>query len=189
MRYGIISAQQLVDADGNNPLNHANLKAGYDHSQVNHAPEGAESNPDLISQAEAEAGISTTERMFNALRVKQAITSLAGGGPTLAFPKTVVFTGNSPTSFTDLNLSSVVGVNSAIVIIKIKCDWGNYIIFRTNGETDTFSVNGEGVSKARIFTANETNYLLAITDSSGKVEWKTGAVQSTILTVEASLKI
>lgn len=36
-----------------------------------------EQNPDLISQAEAEAGTETTERTFSALRVKQSITANA----------------------------------------------------------------------------------------------------------------
>lgn len=38
---------------------------------------GAEVNPDVISQAEAEAGTATTERIFTAERVKQAIAALA----------------------------------------------------------------------------------------------------------------
>ncbi len=42
------------------------------------APVGA--NPDLISQAEAEAGTATTERTFSALRIAQAIAALGGGG-------------------------------------------------------------------------------------------------------------
>lgn len=36
---------------------------------------GAEVNPDLIGQAESEAGVATTERIFSALRVAQAITA------------------------------------------------------------------------------------------------------------------
>jgi hypothetical protein len=38
--------------------------------------DGAEVNPALISQAAAEAGTATTERMFSALRLKQAIDAL-----------------------------------------------------------------------------------------------------------------
>lgn len=41
---------------------------------------GAEVNPDLISQAEAEAGSATTARIFSALRVAQAIAALETGG-------------------------------------------------------------------------------------------------------------
>jgi len=42
--------------------------------------DGAEANPDLISQAEAEAGTATTERLWTAERVAQAIEALAVGG-------------------------------------------------------------------------------------------------------------
>ena len=38
---------------------------------------GAEVNPALISQAEVEAGVGTTERTFNALRIAQAVTALS----------------------------------------------------------------------------------------------------------------
>ena len=41
--------------------------------------QGAEVNPNLISQAEAEAGTATTERIWSALRVAQAIAALAAG--------------------------------------------------------------------------------------------------------------
>ena len=41
---------------------------------------GAEVNPDVVSQAEAEAGVATTERIWTAQRVAQAIAALGGGG-------------------------------------------------------------------------------------------------------------
>jgi hypothetical protein len=41
---------------------------------------GAEVNPDVVSQAEAEAGVATTERIWTAERVKQAIDALAPTG-------------------------------------------------------------------------------------------------------------
>jgi len=40
---------------------------------------GAEANPDVVSQAEAEAGIATTERIWTAERVAQAIAALSNG--------------------------------------------------------------------------------------------------------------
>lgn len=39
-----------------------------------------EANPDVVSQAEAEAGTATTERIWTAQRVAQAIAALASGG-------------------------------------------------------------------------------------------------------------
>lgn len=47
---------------------------------------GAEVNPALIAQAEAEAGTATTERTWSALRVKQAITALSGAGGDVVGP-------------------------------------------------------------------------------------------------------
>lgn len=41
---------------------------------------GAEVNPAVVSQAEAEAGTATTERIWTAQRVAQAIAALGGGG-------------------------------------------------------------------------------------------------------------
>ncbi len=41
--------------------------------------DGAEVNPDVVSQAEAEAGTATTERIWTAQRVKQAIDALVEG--------------------------------------------------------------------------------------------------------------
>jgi len=42
--------------------------------------DGAEVNPDVVSQAEAEAGTATTERIWTAQRVSQAIAALSSGG-------------------------------------------------------------------------------------------------------------
>ena len=39
-----------------------------------------EANPDVVGQAEAEAGVATTERIWTAERVKQAIVALGGSG-------------------------------------------------------------------------------------------------------------
>lgn len=58
---------------------------------------GAEVNPALISQSEAEAGTATTERIFSALRVAQAIAALGGGsftaGDRIFFQQTTPSTG------------------------------------------------------------------------------------------------
>ena len=52
---------------------------------------GAEVNPDVVSQAEAEAGTATTERIWTAQRVAQAIAALetGGGGSSRSLVETV----------------------------------------------------------------------------------------------------
>lgn len=53
-----------------------------DHSKLDGIATGAEVNPDVVSQVEAEAGTATTERIWTAQRVAQAIAALASGsGP------------------------------------------------------------------------------------------------------------
>ena len=44
---------------------------------------GAEVNPAVVSQADAEAGVATDERIWTAERVKQAIAALAAGAPAI----------------------------------------------------------------------------------------------------------
>jgi hypothetical protein len=54
--------------------------AAGDKTKLDGIATGAEVNPDVVPQAEAEAGVATTERIWTAERVKQAIDALAGGG-------------------------------------------------------------------------------------------------------------
>lgn len=64
---------------------------------------GAEVNPDVVPQAEAEAGVATTERIWTAERVGQAIAALGTGGG-----------GGSSTVYdTDANLAADDDVHSA----------------------------------------------------------------------------
>jgi hypothetical protein len=51
-----------------------------DETKLSGIAAGAEVNPDVVSQVEAEAGIATTERIWTAERVKQAIVALGGSG-------------------------------------------------------------------------------------------------------------
>lgn len=56
---------------------------------------GAEVNPDVVPQAEAEAGTATTERTWTAQRVAQAIAALATGAVTSVFGRTGAVTAQS----------------------------------------------------------------------------------------------
>ena len=51
-----------------------------DHTKLDGIATGAEVNPSVVSQAEAEAGTATTERIWTAQRVAQAIAALETGG-------------------------------------------------------------------------------------------------------------
>jgi len=109
------------------------------------------------------------------------------------FGETQVFNGTSPTSYTDLNLSSVIGSGQAMVYLKIRCNSTstNYA-FRTNGETvavgyPNISWFGGGASAVTINT-NYIGYVLVMTDSSGIVEWYGNNGVSTTVYVEAYMR-
>lgn len=68
---------------------------------------GAEVNPDLISQAEVEAGSATTERIFSALRVKQAIIALETGAHPVVDSTSLVEDGADPTKEMRIDVGAV----------------------------------------------------------------------------------
>jgi hypothetical protein len=114
----------------------------------------------------------------------------AGGGASLTVSETEVFSGTSPTSWTDLDLSGTIGSNAALVLLKF-CypDAGNYTFaVRKNGDTDEFYTvyanAARGVALAEsyqgIFFA-----LLVATDSSGVIEWKTESAKTFTIDVIA----
>ena len=83
-----------------------------------------------------------------------------------------VFSGNPPTTWTDLDLSSVVGKNYALVYLKVTQDQSNIptYYFRQNGETSNF---GSGFPSVTVNSASPA-YTIIPTDSNGVVEWKVG---------------
>jgi len=105
------------------------------------------------------------------------------------FSTTQVFSGTAPTSYTDLDLSAVVGAKQRVVILKITTSASSTQgSFRTNGdttdygaltETTAFHAGGFG-----IVGANEGAIAVVITDTAGVVEWKAGA-NATVISVLA----
>jgi hypothetical protein len=71
----------VLDADGIDDTSTTNkFTTAGDISKLAGIQAGAEVNPDVVPQAEAEAGTATTERIWTAERVAQAIAAQAGGG-------------------------------------------------------------------------------------------------------------
>lgn len=115
----------------------------------------------------------------------------AGAGATVAFPSTEVFdgSGNCPNTWTDLDLSGVVGSNQALVFLRIYYDTNDAYAtyFRKNGETINFDVS-RGPNQCAP-DPEEGGYIVIVTDASGIVEWKCGAAVTGItVTVEAYIK-
>jgi len=83
---------------------------------------------------------------------------------------TVVFNGTTPSSFTDLDLSAVVGANYALVYLRVFAASDTQVVFRTNGEAQTVNYNANG-GVTYCHGNNTAAYLIVETDSAGIVEW------------------
>ena len=110
-----------------------------------------EANPDVVSQVEAEAGVATTERIWTAERVKQAIVALGGSGSVDDTAYGISWdgvTGTAPSknALYDFIESQVFKVDASSNIIPIF--WGG-----TQAEYDTDFPSG-----------HPTNYFIVITD-------------------------
>lgn len=115
--------------------------------------------------------------------------------PKAKFPVSTAFSGTSPSTFTDLDLSSIVGAYSRVVFLKVVA--GTTAVsfhFRKNGETGVWPLNGDrygGLYRTNDLASGEIGYVMAVTDASGVVEWITtqsGVGQSSTtstVTVEA----
>lgn len=105
----------------------------------------------------------------------------------LVFNSSTVFSSAAaPTSFTDLDLSSVVGSNQAIVLLRVESNSATADYkFRENGMTDDIGLDsntqlGGGSSAATVANGNSA-YIVVATDSSGIVEWKAQGAHTTIV--------
>ena len=87
----------------------------------------------LVSQAEAEAGTATTERIWSALRVAQAIAALGGGGGSVSQVSTDILVGTA--SATGNNIHGAKGTVVAISWDASTNDSSEVTSF-TNGDTD-----------------------------------------------------
>jgi hypothetical protein len=112
-----------------------------------------------------------------------------GVGTGLVYSGATAFSGAQPTSYTDLNLSSIVGTNRAWVTLKITGDANSNIFFRTKGETlDAYAGLGSAASFGSGTSGTSMNnsvaYLSLLTDTSGIVQWRSNiASTTTVVTV------
>ena len=107
------------------------------------------------------------------------------------FSTTQVFSGNAPTSDTDLDLSSVVGAAAHLVLLK--CSGG------TSQGTYSFGVNGDSLGTQAQYNhgagtfrqsdqADYIGYVIVKTDTSGIVHWKGSSATGTfVISVQAWL--
>lgn len=132
----------------------------------------------------APKGDGSTTKFLNA---NGAYSTPSGGGT--VFSTTQVFNGTSPTSYTDLDLSAVVGVTQRMVMLKITENdtGGRQFLFRRNGETGGVSnLPGGGTSTLKQDgNSGSIGYIIVSTDTSGIVEWTSDSGATTVINVEA----
>jgi len=100
-----------------------------------------------------------------------------------------VFSGGSPTSWTDLDLSSYVGSNRALVYLRVDISSGiaSWYKFRTNGLARDIADSTSNMSAccASQISSGNSDYFLVETDDSGIVEWYSGSSQTTSINIIA----
>lgn len=107
---------------------------------------------------------------------------------------TQVFSGTSPTSWTDLNLSSVVGSARSLVLLKVLLSSATVsnIAFRTKGETADvgYGSNASFGAGCTAMTIENTRigYAILETDASGYVQWKDSNNASITITLIGYIK-
>ena len=109
---------------------------------------------------------------------------------TLTVAETEVFNGTSPTNWTDLDLSSTIGAQPTLVLLKINiAQTDTFYAVRKNGDTDEFYLTGaqpRGVALA--IGGVYHGALLVATDNAGIIEWKAFAARAATIDVIAYIK-
>ena len=100
------------------------------------------------------------------------------------------YSGTTPTTYTDLNLSSIIGAQRCLVYLSIVLNAScNYVKFRTNGETETVANESDGgpvgasSGGATLSPTDKLSYVMVLTDANGVVEWTSQAAVSSVVKV------
>ena len=127
---------------------------------------------------------------------KQADSELGGGGATFTVSgATVIDAQASPETWTELDLSGIVGANSALVILGITATADmDATAVRMAGDTNEYydaaaDATAFGVALGHHESgAGATMVLMCITSTAGKIEWKTEATQTATIKLIAYIK-
>lgn len=101
-------------------------------------------------------------------------SSFARNSPSFSFNETEIFSGSLPTTWTDLDLSSIVGSKTSLVLIKF--NGHGYLALRPDGSTeewvDGHSSSGKSISIIAATSSQPNAIGLVLTGSNGIVEMK-----------------
>jgi hypothetical protein len=102
-------------------------------ANINGNPVADHLNPDTVSQAEAEAGTATDDRLWTAERVAQAIAALGGGGA-----------GGATGDIQFNEAGGLIGTPDVNDFFQFKKGYGQFQCFYGNGPTDPTTQYGKG---------------------------------------------
>ena len=114
------------------------------------------------------------------------LTTLANSALIAGFVETEVFSGTLvEDSWTDLDLSSIVGFKTTLLLLKVSLtcsECGGLIWFKKNGDSDKFydfsvgQISSSGTESIELYSAweRQTSYALILTDSNGIIEYGAG---------------
>ena len=117
----------------------------------------------------------------------------SGNSSLIEISSTEVFNGAPPTTWTDLDLSSVVGTNKALVMLKVtnlSSSFINVIAFRQNGDKASYSTTQTptGANKGGLASEPDSNIMMTYTDANGIIEWKSSDSKTVKIEVEVFIK-
>lgn len=105
-------------------------------------------------------------------------------GASVNYSGTQVFSGTSPTSWTDLDVSAVTGAKTSLVVLGINkgAQSGNVAV-RRNGDTDEYYDSSMQGAACGVVTTNDYIVVICFTDDAGVIEWRTEGAEATTVDV------
>ena len=127
---------------------------------------------------------SAMEAADNQIEMNKTVLNVSGA---------TTYTGDSPEVWTDLDLSSIVGANSALVILQISASGDmNAVAIRMNGdEGDYYCSAGDSNAYGVALGHHDTTailVLICVTDTAGIIEWITESSSTATIKVIAYIK-
>ena len=91
----------------------------------------------------------------------------------LTIVETQVFSGTAPTTWTDLDLSAVIGAQVTLVLLKVSTNALRVYSFRRKGDTDEhYHLDNRSASCLSINTGT-FGVAVVVTDAAGVIQWRT----------------
>jgi hypothetical protein len=142
----------------------------------------------IVTEAEGIDANDNDTTIPTSAAVKKFVEDSTAGGTN--FPGTSAFSGTAPTSYTDLNLSSIVGTAQRMVMLRVLNSTStncNYM-FRPNGTSYTqrdANLLGSVSRTGQHDAAGDSGFVIVKTDANGVIEWMASAANSCTIYVES----